>query len=161
MPEPEARCGEGDGGEEVPGELVVARRDAPEVFQPVEEALDEIAEAVDGMSDRSLLLAIALGWDVRPRAVPGDQIEDGLGVVSAISDRVDGGLEALEQSRHGGLVGCLAGGQEEPDRQAIGINHGVDLGAQSSTRTANGVIRTPFFPPAACWWARTIEESIR
>jgi hypothetical protein len=26
----------------------------------------------------------------------------------------------------------------------------VDFGGQSSTRTANGVIRAPFFPPAAC-----------
>jgi hypothetical protein len=26
----------------------------------------------------------------------------------------------------------------------------MDFGAQSSTRTANGVILAPFFPPAAC-----------
>jgi hypothetical protein len=26
----------------------------------------------------------------------------------------------------------------------------MDFGAQSATRTANGVIRAPFFPPAAC-----------
>jgi hypothetical protein len=26
----------------------------------------------------------------------------------------------------------------------------VDLGAQSSTRTADGVILAPFFPPLAC-----------
>jgi hypothetical protein len=26
----------------------------------------------------------------------------------------------------------------------------VDLAAQSATGTANGVIRAPFFPPAAC-----------
>jgi hypothetical protein len=37
----------------------------------------------------------------------------------------------------------------------------VELGAQSATRTANDVIRTPFFAPAACWWARTIDESTR
>jgi hypothetical protein len=38
----------------------------------------------------------------------------------------------------------------QPDRQAVLIDHGVDLGAQSATRTANGVILAPFFPPAAC-----------
>jgi hypothetical protein len=27
----------------------------------------------------------------------------------------------------------------------------VDLAGQSSTRATDGVIRTPFFPPAACW----------
>jgi hypothetical protein len=54
----------------------------------------------------------------------------------------------------------LSGGQHQPHRQAILIDQGVDLGTQSSTRTANGVILTSFFPPAACWWARMIELSI-
>ena len=45
-------------------------------------------------------------------------------------------------------------------RQAVLVDDGVDLSAQSSTRTANGVIRAPFFPPAACWWARMMDESI-
>jgi hypothetical protein len=44
----------------------------------------------------------------------------------------------------------LAGGQQQADRQAVAVNDGMDLGAQSSTRTADGVIRAPFFPPAAC-----------
>jgi len=45
----------------------------------------------------------------------------------------------------------LSGRQQEPDRQAILVDDGVDLGAQSSTRTADGVIFAPFLPPAACW----------
>jgi hypothetical protein len=44
----------------------------------------------------------------------------------------------------------LAGRQDEPDRQSVGIDDGMDLRAQSSTRTADGVIRAPFLPPAAC-----------
>jgi hypothetical protein len=27
----------------------------------------------------------------------------------------------------------------------------MDFAGQSSTRTADGVIRAPFLPPAACW----------
>jgi hypothetical protein len=45
----------------------------------------------------------------------------------------------------------LAGRQDDTDGQANRIYHGVDLGAQSSTRTTDGVIRAPFLPPAACW----------
>ena len=37
----------------------------------------------------------------------------------------------------------------------------VDFGAQPASRASDGVVRTPFFPPAACWWARTTEESRR
>jgi hypothetical protein len=44
----------------------------------------------------------------------------------------------------------LAGGEHQPQRQSMRANDGMDLGAQSSARTADGVILAPFFPPAAC-----------
>ena len=84
-----------------------------------------------------------------------DQVEDRLGVVAAVGDGVAGWTETGKQGRHRPLVGGLAGGQQKPDRQTSRIDHGVDLGAQPATGTADGVIRPPFFPPAACWWART------
>ena len=37
----------------------------------------------------------------------------------------------------------------------------VDFGAQPASRASDGVVRTPFFPPAVCRWARTTEESMR
>ena len=91
----------------------------------------------------------------------GDQPDDGLSVVAAVGDRVARRREPVEQRRDAGLVRGLAGAEQQAQRQAAGVDHGVDLGAQSATRTADGVIRAPFFPPAACWWARTIEVSIR
>lgn len=56
----------------------------------------------------------------------------------------------------------LGDGQHQTGRQAVLIDDGVDLGAQSSTRAADGVIPSP--PPpvfllAACWWARMMELS--
>jgi hypothetical protein len=150
MPDPEARCGKSDGSEEVPGELVVSGGDTSEVLQLVEQALDEVAPSVEGVVDRALLPSVALGRDVRPGAVFGDQIEDGLGVIAAVGDGIGGRIEAVEQDGHGGFVGRLTRGQDEPDRQAVGIGDGVDLRAQSSTRPTDGVIRAPFFPPAAC-----------
>ena len=89
-----------------------------------------------------------------------DEVDDRLGVVAAIRDERRGGRQAFNELGDGGLVGGLAGGERDPQRQAILVDQGVDLGAQSSTRTANGVIRAPFFPPAACWWARIMELSI-
>jgi hypothetical protein len=44
----------------------------------------------------------------------------------------------------------LAGREQQADGQAAGVDHDMDFAAQSSTRTADGVIRAPFFPPAAC-----------
>lgn len=77
--------------------------------------------------------------------------EHGVAVVAAIGDGGLGGRQAVKQRGHGGLVGCLSRGDEQPHRQALLVDHGMDLGAQSATRTADGVIRTPFLPPAACW----------
>ena len=90
-----------------------------------------------------------------------DQIENGLGVVASVGDERLGRRKAFDERRNRSLVGGLAGGQHDPQGQAILIDHDVDLGAQSSTRTADGVIFAPFFPPAACWCARTMELSIR
>ena len=161
MAEPQAGAGKNDCREEVPGELVVPGGDASEVLEFVEEALDEVALAVESGIDGPLGLSGALGGNVRAAARRGHQIEDGAGVVAAVGDKIAARREAVEQSRHRGAVVGLARSEDDAHREAMGVHHGIDLGAQSSTRTANGVIRAPFFPPAACWWARTIEESIR
>jgi hypothetical protein len=54
MSEPQSNGCDGDGGEEVSSELVVTGGDASEVFEFVEEALDEVAVAVELGIDRTL-----------------------------------------------------------------------------------------------------------
>ena len=88
-----------------------------------------------------------------------DQIEQVIGVIAAVGDDVTA-FEASQQERRGAQIVVLSSGQHQPHRQAILIDQSIDLGAQSSTRTADGVIFAPFFPPAAGWWARMIELSI-
>lgn len=90
-----------------------------------------------------------------------DPLQDRLRVIAPVGDGVPGGRQARKQLRHGSLVGCLARAQHEALWQPTFVDHDVDFGAQSASRSSDGVIRAPFFPPAACWWARTIEESIR
>ena len=97
--------------------------------------------------------------DVRLAAASLDELEHGVAVVAAVPHHA-GSRQAGQQVGHGGLVRGLAGREQQPDRQSLVVHYGVDLGAQSATRTANGVIRAPFFPPAACWCARMIELSI-
>ena len=150
MPDPESRCGQAEGGEEVARELVVAGGDCAEVFEFVEEALDEVALAVEGGIDRSADAHIALCWDVGPGAALFDEFDQGAGGAGAVGNHVSGQGQPPEQLRGRGLVRGLAGGQDEPHRQAAVIHDDMDFGAQSSPGAADGVIRTPFFPPAAC-----------
>lgn len=121
------------------------------MFEFAEVAFDDIAPAVDGGIDRALDLAIALGRDVGASAACGDKVDDRSGVIAAIGDERFGGRQALDQRLDRRLVGRLACREGDAKRQAVLIDQRVDLGAQSATRTADGVIRTPFLPPAACW----------
>jgi hypothetical protein len=69
--------------------------------------------------------------------------------------------ETGQQLRSCPQIMGLASGEHQPHRQAVLVDDGIDLGVQSATRTTDGVIFAPFFAPAACWWARMIELSIR
>ena len=150
MSDADADRGQGYGGEEISGELVVARGDASQMFEFVEESLDEVALAVafgvDGSDDPN----VALAGDVGGCSPHGEELDDKAGAIAAIGDRLAGRAQAVDQAWQGGFVGRLTRRQQQPNRQARRIDDGMDFGAQSSTRTANGVIRAPFFPPAAC-----------
>ena len=150
MPEADTDRRERDGGEEVPREFVISRGDAPEVFDFVEEALNEIALPVDVEIDRPDDLHVALAGDMSGRSARGEQLDDGSSAVTAVGDGIASRSQAVDQAGQGRLVRCLSGRQQKPDCQPSMIHHRMDLGGQPSTRTANGVIRTPFFPPAAC-----------
>jgi hypothetical protein len=129
------------------------------MFKLAEEALDQIALSVDALVDRTVDDPLSCRRDMGFGAAGSDQIEERIGIVTSIGDDV-AAFEAFEQEGCGAQVMGLAGGQHEPHWQPIFIDQGVDFGAQSSTRTTDGVIFAPFFPPAACWWALMIELSI-
>jgi hypothetical protein len=61
-----------------------------------------------------------------------------------VDHRVGGGPEPRQQGWHVGLVGGLPGGQDEAQRQPEGLGQDMKLGAQSSTRPTDGVMRAPF-----------------
>jgi hypothetical protein len=92
-------------------------------------------------------------------AAGADQVEQSVCVIATVCDDV-AAFEPFEQIRRCAQIMGLAGGQREPHGEAFFIDYRIDLRTQSSTRTADGVILTPLFPPAACWWARIIELSI-
>ena len=127
----------------------------------VEVALDEIAPAIDVACNGSLDPAVLLGRYMGDSAHGFDPLDEGTRVIATVGHHMTGAREAVDQLSACTLVRGLSRGQGETDRQALLIDDGMDLGAQSSTRQTDGVIRTPFFPPAACWWARMIELSMK
>lgn len=107
----------------------------------------------------------------RDPAAPGRRDDDGnaglaqglgqmIGIVGAVSDQA-GEAAVVEQPVGGGDIGSLTGREADVDDPSQCIDQGVDLGAQSTSGTAESLpIRGPPFAPAACWWARTIVLSI-
>jgi hypothetical protein len=130
------------------------------VLEFVEVALDQIALAIDLSADGALDQAASHRWDMRLGTTGSDQGEQCVGIVAAISDDMTA-RQAGQQMRCRVEIVGLASCQHEPDRQSAFVDDRIDFRAQSATRTTDGVILAPFFPPAACWWARMMELSIR
>src|SRR5690606_32472972 len=68
----------------------------------------------------------------------------------------DLGRQVLDQGIALRCIALLTCGECEADRTAETAHGHVDLGAQAPTGAAKGLIFSPFFAPAACWWARML-----
>ena len=92
----------------------------------------------------------------------GDPVDEMVGVISLVGDGAVG-VDAVDQVVSEGNVVALAGRGDEADGKAESFGCGVDFGAQAAARPAQALgIRPPLTlrAPAACWWARTMVESI-
>ena len=77
--------------------LVVAGGDAAEVLQLGEEALDQIAVAVEPLAEAGLPASVALGRDVRRGALILDQLADAIGIVGFVRQHDGARAEMVEQ----------------------------------------------------------------
>jgi len=150
--QPDSDCCEFDHREIIGGELFVARCDTPELLEFVEGTFNTIALAVKHATERVDSPGITAIGNVRHSVLALDHASDPLGVVGLVAkDQTVSRKLILQQSFSGGAVMGLAGAQGEPERQASGIDYGMDLGRQSASGTTHATIWTPFFEPAACW----------
>ncbi len=153
--QPDTDGGEFEHGEIVRGGLFVARGDTSEVFDLVEEALDEIALFVKLGIERTGLASVGLGRDIGGCSATFDPVSDavgivGVGIVGLVGQADAALLQRLEQRASGLAVVGLARGEREADRPAVRGGDGVKLGGQSSSGAAHATISTVFFELAAC-----------
>lgn len=157
---PQADSGEAEGGEVVSGELGVAGGNASVVLELAEAALDEVATAVEVWVYAPLEPTAAGRRDVCPGAGGLDQAKSGVGVVAAVGDDIGARGQVRQQGRDGAVVMGLPCGEGDAAWQAVLVHQDVELAAQPAAGASDGVV-APFLPPAACWWARMTELSIR
>ena len=147
-------------GEIVARQPVIACGNSPEVFQPVEGALDAPAKLVEAFAEAERLLPVAAVRD------------DGLGcafvqllaqfgaVIGLVAEHAFRRLHAADQALSNRAVVGLASGQQDCDEASLSICECVYLRVAPSTRTANSLLLLPPFPPAAERCALTCVESI-
>jgi hypothetical protein len=143
-----------DHGKEVLGELVISGGDPAEVLELAEEALDQIAFAIESLAETGLPFAIGFGGNVRHRALRFDQVANSIGIISLVGKNDGARIKAIEQAERGGSVMGLPRCQAEPDRESLRIDDDVDFCREPASAATETVISTPFFAVAACWCAR-------
>ena len=131
----------------VGGELVVARCDSTTLFDPVEEAFDPVAGAVEIRAEANWILAVALRRDVRPSAFRGDKFSDPVGIVAAISKKHQSRPQPRQELARKSIVMGLSRRRREPDRQAVRINQRMNL-----------LVNPPRDRPIDCLLFRVMQE---
>jgi hypothetical protein len=129
-------------------------RDATVLLEGVEEALDEIALAIEGEVGLARLTAIGLWWNDGRDATFIERLDERVAVVAFVGQQrrgLDPLVEFVEQG-HGLIdIGGLARRQRQRDGQAERIDDGMDLGRQTTARAADGLVLAVFFwAPALC-----------
>jgi hypothetical protein len=112
-----------------------ARGDGSEMFDLVEEPLDEVAVSIEEGAEGRDVLASRHRLDVRPRTALGQILAEPIAVIGAVGKQDLAGAEMVEH-----IVGALAVmgltlGEFERDRIAVGIDQGMDFCRQSAART--------------------------
>jgi hypothetical protein len=136
-------------GEEISGELIVTRGDAPKVLEFVEEALDEVAFAVEREVAFALGLAVGLGRDHRNDVARREGIDERIGIIGLVGNaglRID----VFQQRLCASEIVRLSRRQHQAMRIAQGVDQGMDFGSQSAARSADRLFAVFFRAPALC-----------
>src|SRR5215470_13557267 len=156
---PEHEAGYGDEGSVGCDGFVIARGDAPEMFDFVDEELDEMALLVEMAIVRDCARTAGVGRDHGGYAAVCEMSAKPIGIEGLVSDDVVGGQASNQGFGLSRLV-HLSGRVEQAQHIAEGINGDVNLRAQPSARASDRLLLNPPFPPAACWCARMIVPSM-
>ena len=131
-------------GEEIAGGFLVARCDASELFDVIEEAFDQIAFGIECEVACALNFAVGLR-----RNHHGDgalfKAGDQAACVIALVAKKRAGLDLRGQGFGFGDVVDLAASEAQRERIAQSIDNHMDFGREPAARTPDGLVRAVFF----------------
>ena len=137
-------------GEEVSCGLLIARGDAPEVFDRVEKTLHQVALPVEGKVAVPLDDAIFFGRDHGRDGADLQAREEGIAVVTFVGEH-RAGPDLSGQGFGLGDVMHLPAGKAQGDGKPERVDDGMNFGRKTTARATYGLVETPFLrAPALC-----------
>lgn len=134
-----------DAGEEVSGGLVIAGRNGSVLFELAVEVFHEMTRFIHFLVVRARNFSIALGWNDGRFSCCEQRLYDALVGIESLVCQQGVGLH-LRQQRVGTLqIMGLPRSQEEGQRIAERIDHGMDFGAQSAFAAPDRLVFAVFF----------------
>jgi hypothetical protein len=137
-------------GNKISGEFVVACGDSSKVLEFIEEALDEVAFAVEREIANPVGFAVRFWRDDRSDFALGQGGDKRIGVEGLVGDQ-GVGIGGFNQIRGARQIMGLTWGEDQVDRIAKSIDKSVDFGCQSAARPADRLRAVFFRAPALCW----------
>ena len=136
-------------GKEVSGEFVIACGDGAKVLELIEEALDEVAFAIE--REVAVPRGLAMGDRGNHRADLAliESLDQPIGVVSLVADQ-SRRIDVFDQRLCASQIVRLPGREHQLDGIAKGIDKRVDFGAQSAAGSADRLLAVFFRAPALC-----------
>ena len=129
------------------------------MLDAIEEALDQVAFAVGASVVLPGFDAVGARRDYRLRTSRFDARYQSVGIVAFVGHKAGVGQLGNEFVRTFD-VGNLSGGQNHAQRLAQRIDREMQFGRQAPARAAQRLRPYFFWAPEACWWARTMVESM-
>ena len=119
------------------------------MLESVEEALDEVALAIEREITTARRLAVGLGRNHRRDVAPFERIDEGVSVESRVAKQRPW-IDRFQQRLRASQIVRLSGREHHLDGIAERIDQGVDFGGQPAARTADRLLAV-FRAPALCW----------
>jgi len=148
--EPDYRSSQVDGAEECGGGLVVASGKAAVLLETSEEVLDEVASLVEMAVVATLVRACTLAGYDRRLARLNQRLDDTRPSVVGLVGNDHVGRDVLEQDIGAVQIRGLSRRQEDTRGIAERVHSGMDLRAQASSASPDGLLERPPFAPALC-----------
>ena len=132
----------------------------PELLELVDAALDKIAFAIFAFAEGYFVFPVGFRWDNGRAVLIFDHLSDPVCVIAPVGEHVGAFGKIIEKQFCHRRIMHLSRRQFDLHRQSVADHAQVYFGCQSPTTSTDTSVSNLFFWAAACWWTRTLVESI-